>query len=235
MWVLGLAILITLIIWKFAIAGFALRYRLTLTAEVDGRPIAASSVTEVVYYPVWDFLRDDPMNREVAHQVHGQALILDLGARGYLFATLAPVERKPSDGPIFWPWDVFAQAIVTRAWGEPPIQTWRDFYRLFLLPREVLLPLDKLPFLIRFHDLSNPETVEAVDPNAVATSFGSGVRLVEAKVEVTNAPVTTGIEKLLPWIRNAHLDLRLVPSQRNSGTRVGIEKLFFADLRSNWQ
>lgn len=42
--------------------------------------------------------------------------------------------------------------------------------------------------------------MEAVDPNDLAANFGPGLRLKGATIEMTADPVTTGIEKWLPWI-----------------------------------
>ena len=56
------------------------------------------------------------------------------------------------------------------------------------------------PYLVRFRDLADPKSVEQVDPDDLAKSFGSGVRLKSLTVQVTDAPVTTGVEKRLGWL-----------------------------------
>jgi hypothetical protein len=48
------------------------------------------------------------------------------------------------------------------------------------------------PMMVRFEDLTDPDTVELVDPQAI------GVKRVW--VENTSAPPTTGIQKRLPWL-----------------------------------
>jgi hypothetical protein len=67
---------------------------------------------------------------------------------------------------------------------------------------------------VRFRDLSDPQTVEAVSrfsdrdfPNgyggtakALETEFGAGVILKSITIEMTTDPVTAGIAKLLPWL-----------------------------------
>jgi hypothetical protein len=62
-------------------------------------------------------------------------------------------------------------------------------------------PQDKGPVLIRFRDIEDPGTVEQVDPADLAASFGPGVRLRAITVQVTDDPVTVGIEKRLNWLR----------------------------------
>jgi hypothetical protein len=54
--------------------------------------------------------------------------------------------------------------------------------------------------LVDFRELSDPKSVEQIDPANFAAAFGSGVSLRRATIEVTNDPVTTGIEARLPWL-----------------------------------
>lgn len=59
-----------------------------------------------------------------------------------------------------------------------------------------------LPDLVTFGDAANPLTVREVSPRNLAASFGPGVRLRRAAIEVTGDPVTEGvIERRLPWLR----------------------------------
>ncbi len=51
-----------------------------------------------------------------------------------------------------------------------------------------------------FGNIADPKTVERVDPNDLATGFGKGVKLRRITVQMTDAPVTTGIEKRLAWL-----------------------------------
>lgn len=237
---------IAVVAWNLAFPSATIHYRLTLNAEVDGKPVSASSVVEVHYFgPTlleWiDPFDDDPRGPHADIRVRGEALALKLGDRGYLFATLAPVKRdifapigsKGSDGPLDYPADIYAQAIVPRAWGEPQIRTVADYARLRRLPHMAPLRLDKLPLLIRFRDISRPETVVRVDPNDLAASLGPGVRLVSATVELTDAPVTDKIETILPWLADEKFGSYLVPGNGPVLHKLPPEDtLFFDDIRS---
>jgi hypothetical protein len=67
-------------------------------------------------------------------------------------------------------------------------------------PREIG-PGD-LPRLVTFDDASDPRTVKEVGPRDRAASFGAGMRLRRAAIEVTGDTVTEGaIERALPWLR----------------------------------
>src|SRR5690242_4839094 len=60
-----------------------LRYRLTLEAEVDGQPKSGSGVIEVTYAKKPEIAGQD---LSVSHR--GEAVVLDLGNRGTIFALL---------------------------------------------------------------------------------------------------------------------------------------------------
>ena len=81
------------------------------------------------------------------------------------------------------------------------------------------IPFHKLPMLIRFRDISDQRTAERVDPFNLERSFGSGVRLEWATIEVVSKgwwpfnrigwpqslageKPTEGIAQVLPWITN---------------------------------
>ena len=53
---------------------------------------------------------------------------------------------------------------------------------------------------VRFRDLDNPATVEEVDPARLDAAFGPGYALRRVTVQLTEDPVTSGIEQRLPWL-----------------------------------
>lgn len=65
---------------------------------------------------------------------------------------------------------------------------------------KVELPVVDYPMLVTFADVADPRSVAAVDSGNLAASFGSGVQLKRIVVEVTDEPVTMGIEKRLKWL-----------------------------------
>jgi hypothetical protein len=65
------------------------------------------------------------------------------------------------------------------------------------LGREVVIHPKDLPKLVRFRDIRDPNTVELVDPDDLAKSFGAGVKLKRIVLTVVDEPVTLGIEKRL--------------------------------------
>jgi hypothetical protein len=70
------------------------------------------------------------------------------------------------------------------------------------LKRKAELPFEDLPVLARFRDPNVPSTATIVSPNDLAASFGPGVTLKKATVEITDDPITKGIETRLPWLKS---------------------------------
>lgn len=67
------------------------------------------------------------------------------------------------------------------------------------------------PLLVTFGDRADPTSVVRVDPDDLATTFGDDVKLKRITVELTDDPVTTGIEKRLEWLPNLRGTLKPNP------------------------
>ncbi len=181
-------------------------YKLTLVVETPEGQVVGSAVRKVSAYREPVILQFLPSLSYAGADVNGEAVVVDLGQRGVLFALLKASSEVNGD----------AKYIVFR---EFPFR-WKDatgenqigggeltsegirYYRNLEGKKE--LALEKLPMLVHFRDIKDPKTVELVDPNDLEKSFGKGVRLVSVTLEMTNEPVTKGIEKKLPWLEIIH-------------------------------
>jgi hypothetical protein len=70
------------------------------------------------------------------------------------------------------------------------------------VPRTIEFPWgksDNYPYFVRFRDLRDPASVEQVDPDDLAKTFGEGTKLKSLTVQITDDPTTTGIGQRLPW------------------------------------
>ena len=180
-----------------------LRYRLTLEAEVEGQPKTGTGVIEVTYSKQPQIATQ----RELSIRYRGEAIVLDLGSRGILFALLKAGADSRS-GP---------EWIALRAFNLPggsfprPVEEGVKQVRRLSGKRE--LPFESLPLLVRFRDINDPMTVERVPLN-IAERFGAGAKLVRATLEIvptgiwpfnafgiSGVPVTTGIQERLNWLR----------------------------------
>lgn len=59
---------------------------------------------------------------------------------------------------------------------------------------------DGWPMLVAFGDEADPTSVAKVDPFSLEDTFGDGVSLKRITVQVTDDPVTTGIEERFAWL-----------------------------------
>jgi hypothetical protein len=178
-------------LFAYLVPSVTLRYRLTLEADVAGQLAVGSGVIEVT--------RED--NRRLfgslggfGAEVRGQAVILDLDGRGSLFALLRGSDV--AEGKTH-PMNVLFYAFPTLINRQDYLTALR---KLKTLQPTADLPFDLLPMLVRFRDLSDPASVEQVQPNDLAAAFGPGVQLKKATIAITDDPVTTGIEHKLPWL-----------------------------------
>ena len=89
--------------------------------------------------------------------------------------------------------------------------------RLEQVGRRGAVPKDRLPRLVTFRDTADPTSVERVDPDDLASTFGPGVRLESVTLEIVDQePGTRGraCGEMVPWLeavrprtRDAHVPL----------------------------
>lgn len=153
-------------------------------------------------------LYDRPMfatTTTLEREHRGDPVILDLGAGNVLFAvqSLSFVISQFSDK------DGWRQPYEA-ATSSPPME-----------PREVDVPrLPQSIHFFRFKDLADPSSIERVNPNDLAASFGAGFALTEvvvsaraAKIEpaIGRAPelLTGQIDDVLPWLAEYPFRMKL--------------------------
>jgi len=191
------------IVYSVAYPSVTVRYRLTLDAEVDGKPKIGSGVIEVTYRKQSRFAGQQPLSIDV----RGEAFVLDLDSRGAIFVLLKAGNDSRS-GP---------ETIVFRAFNFPngviPHPVDDGLIKLQQLSGTREIALSSLPMMVRFRDINDQMSVEKVDPLDVGARFGPGVRLTRATLEIvpagiwplnqygiTGEPVTRNIENRLPWL-----------------------------------
>lgn len=179
------------------------RYRMTVTVETPEGIKTGSAVREVHVTRGW--LLTPEMLPDVT--LKGEAVVVDLGQRGVLFALLCG-GRLGDDYGSDIPFYVFRYPA-----GGLSKEGIKHFSKLKAGPVE--LQPENYPMFVRFRDLGDPKTVEAVSATnsqekpsytsvetirTFASAFGAGVRLKSITMEMTEAPVTWGIDKWLPWL-----------------------------------
>jgi len=199
--IVGFLIATIVVFYVVAYPSLTLRYRLTLEAQVGGEPKVGSGVIEVTY------AKQINIRSDLSIGYRGEAVVLDLGDRGTLFALLKAGSDNRS----------IPESIILRAYGFdggafPGSSVEEGQAQLRRLTGKRELPLESLPMLVRFRDLNDPMTVERVSPLNIGERFGGDAKLVRATLEIvptgiwpfncfglTGEPITTGIEGKLPW------------------------------------
>jgi hypothetical protein len=202
--ILVVAVLFYFLVWPHIhIFSDTWRYKMTVTVETPEGIKTGSAVREVERYRVFNLTTKWGRRFRL---VKGEAVIIDLGKRGNLFALLS--------GSV---WGDYGTDVLVR--NIP------DFYNA-KVGTIVALPLTQLPTLVYFKDLNDPMTVGLITPvgsqditnsqgrpeKAVLNIFGAGVKISGLSIEITDEPVTGIIEAKLPWLsrlRGTYLDGRM--------------------------
>lgn len=173
------------------------RYRVTVEVN-DGGTIRSGS-------SVWSFTLTKaivPLVSPYNSHFEGEAVTVQLPGRGTLFALVKNVEMYPEN--------LFGDLRRPRP-GPPRFSDRVEDLRHIKKMVGASATLDcmnppwigvRCPTLVRFRDSNDPKTIEIVDPTNLAASFGTGVSVKSVTVQITNDPVTTGIDKALPWLNN---------------------------------
>ncbi|WP_298307471.1 hypothetical protein [uncultured Erythrobacter sp.] len=175
------------------------RYRLTVEVETPEGHKTGSSVIEVqqtVMRP-----GSSPGNVGVSRRVRGEAVAVDLPGDQTLFALLR------SENNVDWASYVYVylkpaapeKEFVDQLDDVLEVKGERQLPRMWP-PVAWLEERSAYPMMVTFGDLDDPTSVQRVDPDDLAASFGEGVELKRVTVELTDEPVTTGIEERLGWL-----------------------------------
>lgn len=197
----GLTALVGLAVMLGACGGPAeVRYKVTVEVDDNGTHRSGSSV--------WSFRLSKPtlaLASPYNAEFKGEAVTVDLGNDNVLFALLVDEKANSSTGKM-WPENLFkdlssgserVRNIRRIASNEG---TSRELPRYFPAISNSREPMVQYPMLVRFRALGQPDSLEAVDPEALDQSFGPGVKLKRIVIQITDEPVTAGIEKSLPWL-----------------------------------
>ncbi|MBS0481510.1 MAG: hypothetical protein JSR96_05040 [Proteobacteria bacterium] len=211
------------------------RYRLTVEVDTPEGLRTGSSVIQVASAVSSKYALEPG---DVTTQVTGEAVAVDLPGGKVLFALLS----KPgsAEGANTYAFD----ALIPKPWVG-----WEEYVRdvnalverrdIGVLPRWLphqpgsLAPkypqTPGYPMLVTFGNLNDPTTVLAVDPDNLAASFGPGVKLRRITVQITDEPVTTGIENRFRWwARYANLQLDGHRLNDSTGMANNLNRLNFS-------
>ncbi|NTG00812.1 hypothetical protein G6K86_10970 [Agrobacterium rhizogenes] len=64
------------------------------------------------------------------------------------------------------------------------------------------VPPEYVPTIIYLADMANPDSAVIAKQDNLQTLVGEDVHLTSVSVRLTDEPISTGIDKVLPWIKN---------------------------------
>jgi hypothetical protein len=203
------------------------RYRQKITVEVEtpSGTKTGSSVVEVGYAGKPAVLKDIPGN---GFSVRGEAVAVEVAAGRVLFALLAQPPKRGGD-TAWYQAMLFGDAMRAGARPEPQLtlpgngQDVTAHAAIGQSRAKVTVPSRLYPLLVTFGDIRDPKSVMRVDPGDLAATLGPGVRLKAITLQVTDDPVTTGIEKRFSWwgqYRNRFFDGTSTVSQDLTSNRL---------------
>jgi hypothetical protein len=173
---------------------YVLRYRLTLEVETPQGIKTGSGVIQTTWMDQ-HALSGLAGGAVWAVHVKGEAFAVGLGNLGDLFVLMAlDIERRTNG--------LNSAELVASIFGHTSSgsTTGEMLTKIAENHNPVELPLAQLPMLVRFRDVNDPASVERVDPEKVSLIFGPNVKLIRATIQITDDPVSEGIEKTLPWL-----------------------------------
>jgi hypothetical protein len=193
------------------------RYRITVQVNTPGGVRTSSGI--------WSYkLRPGNIDFKYNPRFRGDAIPIDLPNGQTVFAVLhlrEPDGTPAPDAPGNLPELVFERRYLPEPAHSWPAEIGSDRMKALEYVRKqmhgkIRLNCDlrvagrsECPLMVRFRDIRDPRSVEAVDPASVERVFGPGYSLAGVFLEITDDPPTHQIGDRLPWERDlgaAHLD-----------------------------
>lgn len=195
------------------------RYRLTVEVDTPQGPRTGSSVIEVEQTLVRP--GSNPAGLAVDRRIRGEAVAVDLPGGRTLFALLRSEESVGWAGYVMpmvaprVPGEHFAEQLDDMLAVKGTVTLTRMWPPTGHLPKRPAYPM-----LVTFRDPADPTSIERVDPDDLAGTFGGGVSLRKITVGLTDDPVTSNLADRLKWFRAvANSGGGLVPMIRGENGR----------------
>ena len=204
-----------ILLWWISFPSFSHRFRLSVLVNDNGVVRDMSGVFEVTTHMAPAFLRDINYGSEAPH-LRGDALVLNLGARGVLIMTLRGIGKYRPE----------LMAFLT--FGHVPSfdgDRRRELSVMSSLHGTADVPPEHLWTFIALRDKNDPTSMKAVDIKDLSATFGQNVSFSDAKIEMTNDPVTDDIGRELPWLAQVRPGSTIGP--KGEGINLGFQTYEF--------
>ncbi len=204
--ILVLGLVLVTVWWKAQFPSASWRYKITVEVETPEGIKTGSVVRET---RASTDIRIGDAGGGAAGTI-GEAVVVDLGKRQYLVGLLPEGDD-----------------LSLAMGGLPPgTREGMTYYSHLKEGKASLMMKGFLPHFVTFKNPDDPMTVENVDGQDLAKTFGEGVALKDVTIEITDAPVTWGaLNTYLPWLEGlkgaylngSHLGSKDVPLGLHAG------------------
>lgn len=169
-------------------AHWTYRYRLTVEVERAGKIYSGSSVIEV--------RRDQNING-IGARVKGEAVAIDVGREGTLFALLWG--RRQGEA---WPYSVVHNAFADRLGTVNMVDVGALSHLENLTGANATLSPNEYPMLVRFRNIKDPRTIESLHYDMSRRNIENNFQINRIYIEMSSEPVTEKILQKLPWLHD---------------------------------
>jgi hypothetical protein len=168
---------------------FRERYRFKLTVEVETPQGPKSGFSVIEVWATYNM----PGSTERLWGAKGEAVAVDLPDGQVLFALLKTSALHGDMAGL-------SMATLDPQFRNDVVESAERIGRREGIRSPAKVAPKDYPVLVRFKDKADPKSVELVDPLALDLTFGKGVQLKQITAQVTNEPMTEGIERKLSWL-----------------------------------
>ncbi len=178
------------------------RYKITMNVQTPGGLKSGSAVREIV---INKFAGFNPEKADFTSKIYGEAVIVDLGEKK-LFGLL---ER-----------DTYNEVFYTFPTGKAPLsESSIAYYKSLPIGTKAILDKKHWPRMVTFADLKDPKSVQPVNQNDLAKTFGEGFKLENIQIEITDESVTRGnVNRYFWWFS----DYKNKKARLNGSTSIAI-------------
>lgn len=165
-------------------------YRFKLTVEVT-TPAGLRSGMSVYEVSAKSLNAILPDQADRTWSTKGEAVVVDLPGGQTLFALL-------KTGAIHGDMASLSMEALDPAFNNDVVESARRISQGQGISSPAIVERTNYPVLVRFKNISDPKSIQNVNSDDLAAIFGTGFAVKRIFVEVSDAPVTAGIEKRLP-------------------------------------
>jgi len=201
LWQIVIGVLFAATLSACTVPVYVYRYKLSMQLDVNGELKQDATVVEVsqAYQTILNFGYPYKLHED------GEALVFETSNGAALTVPLSDPDPVPKGTRHAW--GFAPDRVLFKAYGISGGGFEESGYNSGLAqlvskrgPREI--SVDDLPQLLAFADLSKSDSAKYVEPRNLSPQLGVNVLIKKITIEVTDDPITKGIENKIPWLKS---------------------------------